>query len=111
MNINDWAKQLKKGSLEYCILLLIKNKPCYGYELMSKLSTWPITTVKESTVYPLLRRLQSDGCLEAEWEQTNEGLPPRKYYSITSAGKSYLEKMSCEWDSLTDAIAHIKKDT
>lgn len=109
MNINDWAKQLKKGSLEYCILLLIRNKPCYGYEIMSELSTWPITTVKESTVYPLLRRLQSDGCLEATWEQSVEGLPPRKYYSITHAGLDYLEEMSREWNNLSAAITQLKK--
>ena len=109
MNINDWAKQLKKGSLEYCILLLIRNRSCYGYEIMHELSIWPITTVKESTIYPLLRRLQVDGCLEATWQPSTEGLPPRKYYSITAAGKKYLEEMSREWNELATAISHIKK--
>lgn len=109
MNIQDWTKQLKKGSLEYCVLLLIENGPCYGYEIMSELSTWPITTVKESTVYPLLRRLQNDGCLEAMWEQSSEGLPPRKYYSITAEGKTYLEEMSREWNNLSAAITQLKK--
>lgn len=109
MNIDDWAKQLKKGSMEYCILLLIKHRPCYGYEIMNELSTWPITTIKESTVYPLLRRLQKDGCLEAVWEQSSEGLPPRKYYSITDAGRGYLEEMSQQWNNLSNAVAQLEK--
>lgn len=109
MNINDWAKQLKKGSLEYCILLLIKDKPCYGYEIMSELSTWPITTTKESTIYPLLRRLLDSGCVEASWQQSEEGLPPRKYYHITTLGTDYLDEMSREWNNLSTAITELRK--
>lgn len=109
MSIEDWAKQLKKGSLEYCILLLIKERPCYGYEIMNELRTRPITTAKESTIYPLLRRLLENEYVEATWQQTNEGLPPRKYYAITNEGHLYLEKMSQEWNNLNEAISELRK--
>ena len=108
MNIADWAKQLKKGSLEYCILLLIKEKPCYGYEIMNELSAWPIISSKESTIYPLLKRLEKDGSVETSWEPSAEGLPPRKYYSINETGMKYLEEMSQEWNNLSSAINQIR---
>ncbi len=111
VNIDDWTTQLKKGTLEYCILLLIRENPCYGYEIMSRLSKWPLIAVKESTVYPLLRRLQKDGCLDSYWQESAEGIPPRKYYSITQEGRHYLEMMSSEWDSLTDVLAHLRKES
>jgi PadR family transcriptional regulator PadR len=94
--------------LEYCILLLIRETPCYGYEIMNKLNEWPVISTKESTVYPLLKRLQSEGCLKSFWQDTVEGLPPRKYYSITPEGNTYLDTMSGEWDSLVVALARIR---
>lgn len=110
MNIEDWTTQLKKGALEYCILLSIRERPCYGYEIMNQLSTWPIVSPKESTIYPLLRRLLKEGCVEATWKDSNEGLPPRKYYEITPSGLEYLQKMSGEWDKLATAITHLRND-
>ena len=108
MNIDDWTTQLKKGTLEYCILLLLRETPCYGYEIMNMLNEWPIVTAKESTVYPLLKRLQKLGCLEAFWQATSEGLPPRKYYTITQAGLGYLDAMSVEWDSLVGTLSQLR---
>ena len=57
MNIDDWKSQIKRGTLEFGILLMISQEPCYGYEIISRLEKWPILSVKENTVYPLLRRL------------------------------------------------------
>lgn len=51
---------------------------------------YPIITSTESTVYPLLRRLQKENYLESTWKDSAEGLPPRKYYSLTPVGKEYL---------------------
>lgn len=110
MNIDEWKSQIKRGTLEYCILLLINKRDCYGYEIISDLSKFPIVSSKESTIYPLLRRLQNDDYLTSFWQGTNEGLPPRKYYSITVEGKKYLSLMSSEWENLTDAISKIEGD-
>jgi len=108
MNIDEWKSQLKRGTLEYCVLSLINRHDCYGYEIMCELLKYPIVSSKESTIYPLLRRLQRDEHLTSYWQDTNEGLPPRKYYSITDKGKDYLFLMSKEWENLTQAIRYMR---
>ncbi|MDE6065143.1 MAG: PadR family transcriptional regulator [Lachnospiraceae bacterium] len=111
MNIEDWKSQIKRGTLEYCILLMISKKAYYGYEIISELEKLLMLAAKESTIYPLLRRLLKDGLLSSYWQDTAEGLPPRKYYTITEDGKTYLTAMSAEWQSLLQAIAEISDGT
>lgn len=108
MNINEWKSQLKRGILEYSILLLIKSKSYYGYEIISEISRWEIISAKESTVYPLLRRLLKDGYLDAVWKDSVEGLPPRKYYALTEKGREHLGLMSDEWSELINVIADLQ---
>ena len=52
MNIDDWKSQIKRGTLEFCILLMIKQRPSYGYEIISTLEKYPILAAKENTIYP-----------------------------------------------------------
>lgn len=108
MNINDWKSQIKRGTLEFCILLMIKQRPSYGYEIISALEKYPILAAKENTIYPLLRRLLKEEYISSSWQESVEGLPPRKYYSITDKGLEYLDAMSAEWDNLLKAINEIK---
>ena len=56
MNIDDWKSQIKRGTLEFCILLMIKQRPSYGYEIISTLEKYPIMAAKENKIYPQLRR-------------------------------------------------------
>lgn len=104
MNIDEWKSQIKRGTLEFCILAMISKKERYGYEIISELEKWPILSAKESTIYPLLRRLLKEECLSSFWQESAEGLPPRKYYAITDQGREYLRAMSLEWDNLLKAI-------
>lgn len=104
LNIEDWKSQIKRGTLEYCVLLLIAQKDSYGYEIMNELSKYSIVATKESTTYPLLRRLEKDNYLCSYWKDTTEGLPARKYYSITPTGREYLRQIDTEWDNLMDAV-------
>ena len=108
MNIDDWKSQIKRGTLEFSILLMIRHKPTYGYEIISALEQYPILTAKENTIYPLLRRLQKEEFIVSSWQEGIEGLPPRKYYSITDKGLAYIAAMSDEWDNLLAAITQIK---
>ena len=71
MDIEDWKSQIKRGTLEFCILLMIRQRPSYGYEIISTLEKYPIVAAKENTIYPLLRKcrrfaakevLFHDGC-------------------------------------------------
>ncbi|MDO5400751.1 MAG: PadR family transcriptional regulator [Eubacteriales bacterium] len=108
MNIDDWKTQLKRGTLELCILLLIRRRPTYGYELISTLEQYPLMAAKENTVYPLLRRLMKEGYLSSSWQESTEGLPPRKYYSVTDRGLEYLEAMTEAWDNLLHTVNEMK---
>ena len=104
MDIEDWKSQIKRGTLEFCILLMIRQRPSYGYEIISTLEKYPIVAAKENTIYPLLRRLLKEGYISSSWQESVEGLPPRKYYSMTDAGLAYLSAMSVEWEHLLHAI-------
>ncbi|EOT44383.1 PadR family transcriptional regulator [Enterococcus columbae] len=108
MNIEDWKSQLKRGTLEFCILLLIQSEPSYGYGIISKLEQYPIVAAKENTIYPLLRRLLKEGYIDANWREGTEGLPPRKYYSLTEKGLEYISAMSKEWTNLVCSIEALK---
>lgn len=111
MNLEEWKSQIKRGTLEFCILRMIRQGPRYGYEIITALEAWPILAAKESTVYPLLRRLMKEGFLSSYWQETAEGLPPRKYYTITETGQAYLAAMTVEWDNLLAAIAGLKGES
>jgi PadR family transcriptional regulator PadR len=75
---------------------------------MNELSKYPIIATKESTMYPLLRRLEKDNHLRSYWQETGEGLPSRKYYSITKEGEEYIRQISLEWDNLIINIENLR---
>lgn len=108
MELDKWKSQIVRGTLEYCVLLMISKKDYYGYELLQDLSKYPIIASTESTVYPLLRRLQKEEYLEAAWKEVGEGVPPRKYYSLTDRGNKYLEALNKEWATLLDVMSDLK---
>mgnify|MGYP002799048022 FL=1 len=89
-------------------MLMLNKKIYYGYEILQELSKYPIIASTESTVYPLLRRLQKENYLQSTWQESAEGLPPRKYYSLTPEGKEYLDAMSNEWENLLKAMSDLK---
>lgn len=108
MVIDSWKSQIKRGTLEFCILLMIRQQPSYGYEIISTLEKYPIIAAKENTIYPLLRRLLKEGYISSSWQESTEGLPPRKYYSITDKGQEYIAAMSVEWENLLGVINKMK---
>lgn len=108
MNLEKWKSQIARGTLEYCILLMLSKKTYYGYEILQELSKYPIIASTESTIYPLLRRLQKENYLKSDWKDSAEGVPPRKYYSLTPDGTEYLKAMSVEWENLLQAILCLK---
>ena len=93
--------QFKKGILEMCILSIIHRKDMYGFEVIEKLSGE--IDVNENTVYPILRRLTSQGLFDTYVEQTNIGAP-RKYYRITDLGNEKLEEYETEWTSFLKGV-------
>ncbi|MEE0435281.1 MAG: PadR family transcriptional regulator [Peptococcaceae bacterium] len=108
MNLDKWKTQIVRGTLEYCVLLMLKHKTRYGYEILQELERYPIISSTESTVYPLLRRLQKEGFLQSNWQESEEGLPPRKYYALTDEGEDYVAAMDDEWENLLRAITELR---
>ena len=82
MNVDNVKSQMRKGMLEYCILLLLHREPSYASDIIQKLKDAKLIVV-EGTLYPLLTRLKNDGLLSYEWVESTQG-PPRKYYKLTS---------------------------
>ncbi|MDU3489924.1 MAG: PadR family transcriptional regulator [Clostridiales bacterium] len=106
----EWVSQIKRGTLEYAIMLSINTEDRYGYDLIQTLENYPLLKTKESTVYPLLRRLLKNGYLESYWQNMGEGVPSRKYYRITELGNAYLNEMDKDWQSLVGSITELRKD-
>ncbi len=88
--------QLKRGLLELCVLAAIKDKDSYGYQIIKDMK--PYVVISESTLYPILRRLEEADCLTVRAEEHNGRL--RKYYGITPSGRAKLAAFSEEWKEL-----------
>ncbi len=96
MDIEGWKAQLRKGAAEFAVLSLLGRKEMYGIELLDALSGADGLGISDGTIYPLLKRLQSEGRIQARWEPSVTG-PPRKYYSLTSEGHLAMAAMSQAW--------------
>ena len=104
MNINaeNVKSQMRKGYLEYCILLIISKKPAYVSDIINELKEAKMIVV-EGTLYPLLSRLKNNGILQYEWQESVSG-PPRKYYELTESGQAFLTELENGWEELAHAI-------
>jgi len=108
MNAENVKSQMRKGILEYCILLLLKKEPSYTSDLIQKLKEARLIVV-EGTLYPLLTRLKNSGLLSYQWIESTQG-PPRKYYRLTEAGEAFLKELELSWQELNDTINHIRNN-
>jgi PadR family transcriptional regulator PadR len=93
--------QLKKGVLVLCVLALLSHGDSYAYEIAGKLAQ--AVDMGEGTIYPLMRRMQSDGLVATYLEESPSG-PSRKYYKLTEAGRASLAAQLAEWRSFTAAV-------
>lgn len=90
---DNWTVQVRKGLLEVHILRALADGERYGYELVKALASIPGLAITEGTLYPLLSRLRVAGLISARLEESSEG-PARKYYSLTSVGRTTLAAMN-----------------
>lgn len=93
--------QFKKGALELVVLLSVTKKDMYGYELVNEVSK--VIDVGEGTIYPLLKRLTNEHYFETYLKESNEG-PPRKYYHLTMAGRTYKDNLKADWREFHDKV-------
>ncbi len=96
--------QLKKGALELCVLALLSQHDSYAYEIASRLAD--AIGMGEGTIYPLMRRLQSDGLVETYLVESSAG-PSRKYYRLTEGGRRSFESQKASWRSFAGAMEDI----
>ncbi len=108
MKTENTKAQMRKGVLEYCILLVLNSEPLYAINIIKDLKDAKMIVV-EGTLYPLLTRLKNDGLLSYRWEESTQG-PPRKYYELTENGKSFLNELEISWSDLVKAVNTVKKN-
>lgn len=106
MKEDNVKSQMRKGVLEYCILLILQKEPAYATDIIQKLQEARLIIV-EGTLYPLLTRLKNTGLLKYEWIESTQG-PPRKYYALTEQGVSFLSELETAWDDINNTIKHLK---
>ena len=106
MKVDNVKSQMRKGMLEYCILLLLHREPSYASDIILKLQEAKLIVV-EGTLYPLLTRLKNDELLSYEWVESTQG-PPRKYYRLTAQGEDFLAELEVAWDELSDTVNHLR---
>ncbi len=98
--------QLKRGLLDVCVLAAIRTADSYGYQIIRDIK--PYVEISESTLYPILRRLESQDLLTVRTEEYNGRL--RKYYRITEAGRNRIEEFKREWNELISIYEYIVKE-
>lgn len=109
MKIENTKAQMRKGVLEYCILLLLKKEEMYPSDIIAKLKDAKLIVV-EGTLYPLLTRLKNAGLLSYRWEESKSG-PPRKYYKLTEVGDKFLTELETTWGELEHAVNTTKTNS
>ena len=98
--------QLKRGLLDVCVLAAIKNGESYGYQIIKDLK--PYVELSESTLYTVLKRLETAGMLTVRTAEHGGRL--RKYYRITDAGRKRIEDFREEWEEITAICRFVIKE-
>ena len=101
--------QLLKGILEYCVLKLIEKEPTYGYEIVIQLKQLGFSELSESTLYPMLLRLEQQEKVTVE-RRPSPKEPSRKYYVVTEKGRQSLFDFKKNWNQLCQLVENIFKE-
>ncbi|MBR1446984.1 MAG: PadR family transcriptional regulator [Alloprevotella sp.] len=106
MNTENQKSQMRKGMLEYCVLLLLRREPAYASDIIQQLQAADLIVV-EGTLYPLLSRLKRDGLLSYQWQESTQG-PPRKYYALSPEGQEALASLDEAWNALSKTVGFLR---
>lgn len=107
--IEGWISQLRKGVLEYCVLLSLRvgeTRENYGYRIVQRLGESGMD-VGESTVYPILARLVKEGALRVETME-GEGGPTRRCFRLSASGRARLAAMDAYWPELGKGVERLR---
>lgn len=104
---DNLATQMRKGLMAYCVLVVCSNQSKYTSEIIKTLSEAEMVVV-EGTIYPLLSKLQKDGLLSYEWQESEQG-PPRKYYKATELGNEVRQIVKNKIKELNKTLISLDK--
>lgn len=102
VNVDNIRSQMRKGMLEYCVMLMLDVQPAFTPEIIDRMRRAHLIVV-EGTLYPLLNRLKNAGLLAYQWQESTQG-PPRKYYSLTDEGRIFLGHLRNAWNEMAHAV-------
>ncbi|MCL2421194.1 MAG: PadR family transcriptional regulator [Defluviitaleaceae bacterium] len=105
--VSSFLQEMRRGTIILCVLAKLRQS-AYGYNLIGGLSETGIP-IEANTLYPLLRRLESQGLLESTWN-TTDGAKPRKYYATTDLGKEVLSELKKHWQQAVQNMNNILED-
>jgi PadR family transcriptional regulator PadR len=100
--------QMRRGTLEYCVLALLRDEERYAFDLVRTLGETDGMVTSEGTIYPLLTRLRRDGMVSSTWEESPSG-PPRRYYRLTPKGSKALTQFVEEWQRFRNSVDRFVK--
>lgn len=106
--LNKWKSQVKKGTLTFVALNVLRENELYGYEFIEEIKKKTAIEIAEGTFYPLMNRLKKEGLVSSKWVEQKSGIP-RKYYVLTNTGKEILKQMQKYWAELSSSIKKISK--
>jgi len=102
-----WSREMKKGSVQLCILSLLDEDRKYGFQMIRELKerSGGYLVLKDGTLYPALHRMEKKGFIKSEWVVEDD--KPRRYYVITPAGQTALEEGRAEWLEMASSVRDI----
>ncbi len=107
----EWTAELKRGSIQLCLLALLAKDEKYGFQIQRELKDKSngFFDLKEGTLYPALRRLEERGFVESHWKEPGprEGGMPRKYYRLTDRGRTALGEALAIWRQMTSGAERV----
>ncbi len=106
--VQKWQSQVKKGTLAFILLNVLRDNEFYGYELIEQVKKYTTIEIAEGTLYPLMNRLKKEGLVTSKWVEQESGIP-RKYYQLTTIGTETLDEMISYWQSLETSIKKLTK--
>lgn len=106
MNVENITEMLK-GVLEGCVLEIISRGETYGYEITQQLRELGFTDVVEGTVYTITMRLERNNLVDIEKKRSTVG-PPRKFYTLNTAGQKQLEIFWNKWEFISEKMSELK---
>jgi PadR family transcriptional regulator PadR len=104
----EWSRELKKGSIQLCLLAVISTGRKYGFQIIKELREMSsgYYDLKEGTLYPALHRLEKRGYLKSQWITQESGMP-RKYYSLTKKGFKAFAEAKGEWSRMVSSVNYV----